>query len=204
MVTVIGLSNASGSRTNDLGTVQLPQNNFISTQGQNIPETPITPPQKSQITTSSSQSTPTNQSTNTQPEVEETVDNSFMDSLKSVMYSLLIALLVVLLISGLFIGILILISYLIGGNLLAPILKFVCKYETIFAILPVVLEIIGLALSFFLIGIPLVGLGIFIEILVTLCDFFKGAKLNLFLDLFGLIPVIGLVGNIFKIIRLFF
>ena len=85
-----------------------------------------------------------------------------------------------------------------------------CKNQWIYgilSILPIVLEIVGLVLTVIVIGVPIMGVGMFLEVFTILCDFMRkepGWPLDVGLGIFGLIPIIGLVGSVGKLGRRIF
>lgn len=87
------------------------------------------------------------------------------------------------------------------------LLTRLCKNQWIYGILvvlPLILEIVGTILTIIGVGVPIAGIGIFLEIFTIICDFLRkdpGWKIDVGLGIFGLIPVIGLVGNVAKIVR---
>ena len=108
---------------------------------------------------------------------------------------------IVLVISGIVLGLLFYVAY-------DTMISWICTNTWTYAILtiaPIIIEIVGIVLSVVGIGIPIVGVGMFLEILVIICDFMRkepGWKWDVALGVFGLIPLVGMGGNIAKVIRL--
>lgn len=125
-------------------------------------------------------------------EIEQT-GGGFWDTVKLMFIALAIAMAVA--------GLVLVIFYFLAYNFLEKICKNSWIYGLI-AVLGMVLEIGGLIGSIFAgAGIPFVALGMFLEIFTILCDFMRkdpGWQLDVGLGIFGLLPVVGLLGSFGK------
>jgi len=113
-------------------------------------------------------------------------------------------------------GIAILIAVALAALIVGPLIYFIPTISRILCAIsglyfwvifvPTAIIVLGYILSIFGVGSPIVGLGVFMEIVLVMCDFLgqrSGWQIDVGLGVFSLIPIIGLLGNVGRIVRSF-